>query len=183
MPNILQFPRGYCVAYDTIGDQSNYHDAVDGDVEFNTVYNAFINHSANHDGWEFRSLVLKIAIRMFGDFRKWLALQAKNPALYGNNYDFLHDTLKFITTGERNVSVLNWLELLTEQPANLPQGNLDRRIDELLQGTGFGISVTTEQIIAQWCSQPMGFEDMLCTMHVLFGKARVTPLHANTNCN
>ena len=174
MPNILQHPHGFRVAYPSDDDDYEYQSTESGDVQLNTLYQMFLTNSVDTDSWAYRKSVLDTAIRFFGDIQQWLTLQAQNPCLYGNNYDFLCETLSFVKTGRRRLSVLNWIELMYPLPGPIPQGVGTRTLT--YEGS-------TEDFIAQWCSQPAGFEDMLCTLRVLFGDARSVPARTNTNCN
>lgn len=173
MRKTLQYPKGYRAIYDTEADGSDTR-LKSGDVELNTLWEMYLSSTVNTDGWEFRERILKVAVRFFGDIKEWVHTQTINPCLYGNNYDFISDMLSFVTQGTRKLSVLSWKALLYDFPAPLPQG---------VKGRSLPIDMTTEVFISQWCTRPLGFEDMLCTMHVLFGDAQHAAVRTNTNCN
>ena len=174
MPNVLQYPRGYVVSYPANREEEIDKTLEKGDVELNTLFNMYLTSTVNTDGWEYREKILQMAIRFFGDINRWFAMQANNACLYGNNYDFLTDLLNYVEGGERRLAVLSWEALLYDFPAALPQG---------VVGRTFNVNYTTEEFLSKWCSRSLGFEDMLCTMHVLFGDALPTALRCNTNCN
>lgn len=177
MPNTLTYPRGFQrYLSEDDGNLTNLsNQQVPGDRELETLYRLCVYRQANVDGWTYRERVLQTALRLFGNFSAWVLLQERNPYLYGTNYDFLQDTYQFIRTGQRNCSTFSWIEIMDEQPPANPGRrahlrNLD--LGKLLPDTAAGL---THEVLAKWCSQPDGFEDMLFSLHVLFGIAIVAP--------
>lgn len=140
----------------------------DADPVIQELYSLFISRSVNYDSWRFRKLVIAAASRLLGDVKSWITLQAGfDDYVYGLNFDFLQDTWGFIKTGHRDMSPLVWQELLLEhQEPKFRIANPDRV-------TGFKWDgIDADNVIGQWCSHDGGFEDMLSSLHVLFGKAR-----------
>lgn len=138
-----------------------------GDITVTTLYQFLLDRTVNTVSWDYRKRVLATAMRMFGDFDQWLKDQRNNPQLVGFNFDFLVDTLQFIRTGNRQMAVANWLEIVGESVMHSNSPNH-------LPGSGLSLdqSETTNALIQQWCSWPNGIEDLLCTLYVLFGPAR-----------
>ena len=68
------------------------------------LYNRYVNRTENTNCWEFRQKAIDNAIRAFGDIKQWLNLQQFNTHLCDIAFDFIHDTGKYINTGERTVS-------------------------------------------------------------------------------
>jgi hypothetical protein len=138
-----------------------------GDVTVDTLHGFLTSRSVNTSAWDFKKRVLLSAVRLFGDFNQWIKDQRNNPQITGWNLGFLADTLQYIRTGVRDVSVQNWVDLLAESNQHSPQAN------HLTTPTlALAASETTIMLIQQWCSHPGGLEDMLATLHVLFGSAR-----------
>jgi hypothetical protein len=175
MPKISRYPRGFAA----IMDGEGFGDSVaaakteiidqpsDRDIE--KLYEMFITRSVDPNTWRFRREVITACCRLFGDFHRWLALQAVyNDNVYGLNFEFLKDTLQFIREGRRDMSTFTWNDLLLEFPEPQVGSANPRRIDE------FGISDPKEfeNVIGKWCSHSGGFEDMLCTAHVLYGVSK-----------
>lgn len=167
--NVLTYPRGF-QRYLTIDDGvlDNVGKVVAGDQELETLYRLCVNRQANPDGWTYRSRVLQSAIRLFGDFAQWMQLQERNPYLYGMNYDFLQDTYAYIRGQQRMCSPFTWIEIMNEHPQPTDgRRNLRNTISPAdILPTSRG---KTPEVIAAWCARPDGFEDMLFSMHVMFG--------------
>src|SRR5690606_13298483 len=129
------------------------------DEEIGRLYDLFVSSTVNHQGWSFRREVLQCATRLLGNFHDFLNLQTRNPYLYGHNYEFLMDTLKFIATGRRDMSVHTWVELLAEHQA--PQDEYRSRMYlSTLKAPLSVTGVSVQDVISNWCSKPKGFEDM-----------------------
>ncbi len=142
----------------------------EGDQSIELLYKQFIDRSTNTNTWPFTRTVLLNALRVFGDFRDWLDDQKSNPNIVGYNRQFLADTLCFIETGKRELSVHSWFDLVSEGGAShhahaVPQRLLDSK--QLLAS-----SESSLELLQKWIAQPNGLEDLLNTMHLLFGKAR-----------
>lgn len=138
-----------------------------GDATVELLYGFLVNRTIPTTSWSFHKSVLETAIRLFGDFEQWLLDQNSNPRLIGFNEEFLEDTLNFIEGQPRAMSVQTWMELLHEDnslikapdPSKFPSHRLSTRI-------------STVKTLQNWCSRPGGIEDLLCTMHILFGQAK-----------
>lgn len=179
MERLNQYPRGYLVRLDSslspLSMTQIQQNTVPSDPAIETLYKLYVGHGVNSEAWPFKRRVIKRCSQLFGNFNHWLKLQvANNDNIYGLNLDFLLDTVKFIRTGHRDMSVFNWLELLAEYPDAHPGCASVRRLDE------FELRDPSEfdNFIGMWCSKEGGFQDMLCTAHVLFGVAK-KPLQSN----
>lgn len=126
--------------------------------------------------WNDRREVILLAKRLFKltrvsqpTFEGWLRLVKQSPYLKGRPTDFIKDTLRFIETGKREISVTNWEELLVDNPP---------RDDYYVSPLEINFSNPTfvSDIIVLWCVQPEGFSDMICTLEILFGMERSTDL-------
>lgn len=125
----------------------------------------------NTQGFSYYREAFPIAMKLFGDFNGFLAAQKNNPFLYGYNYEFLLDTLKFILTGCRKVSIHNWKPLLAEWAE--PHSEYKQRASSGQLGDVFKALRGRHgaEIVAYWCSHPNGFEDMVMTMWLMFGSS------------
>lgn len=141
-----------------------------GDESVELLYRTLIDRTTNTNGWPFWQSVLINACRLFGDIRDWFQDQASNPNLVGYNRRFLADTLDFIERGTRELPLSTWSDLLQEGGIGhhahaIPQRMVDTKV--LLLSSDDSL-----RMLQKWISQHNGFEDMLVTMHLLFGKAR-----------
>lgn len=141
-----------------------------GDESVELLYKTLLDSTTNTRSWPFYRAVLLNAMRLFGDFESWLREQKLNTNIVGYNRDFLTDTVDFIQTGRRSLPVLTWYDLVTEGgPGHQPHG-----ISQQLLKADVTPKVSDASIrpIQQWVAQPYGLEDLLTTLHLLFGNAR-----------
>lgn len=171
MPNLNRYPRGYlrAIGSNLLDTKTVEITDVSSDPDLENLYKLFMSRSVNRNSWDYRALVIKRVSQLFTDFRSWLYLQlTANDAIYGLNLEFLKDTLLFIRTGERTLPISSWLELLLEYPDENNGAATMSRADTFNLDTPGEL----ENVIGKWCSHPGGFEDMLCTAHVLFGASK-----------
>lgn len=141
-----------------------------GDESIEVLFQAMMDQTTNTKSWPFQRNVLTNALRLFGALRTWLTEQKANPNLVGYNRQFIDDTINFITTGKRELSVQTWFDLVSEGGVGhhahaIPQRLLDNK--RVLES-----SQTSLELLQAWAQQPNGLEDLLNTLHLLFGKAR-----------
>lgn len=166
-------PRGF--TFKAPSSVSNQPDAsaLMGCVD--NLYEAYINRTENTDSWSYRSKVLEVARAIFGhNFGQWLFSQEMNRMLDIHARQFLEETARFVLYGRRHIGIRSHFELITEYPSRpIPVSRLDLCSTLRLEGSNSS-ALQTSSILQRWCSHPGGFEDMLCTLYVLFGKARNT---------
>lgn len=163
------------------GVTSVYRDLVDNEsssvVENNIIY---VNgSSAVEDLWERmnssndakpdRLIACDVAAQWLrvtgGSLADWLSLQEQNPYLKQRVIDFLEDTLRYIETGYRVMSIHSWQHLLTDADVKITQGLRPNLVTE------FARKDTTE-LLAKWLSYPDGLADQMLTLRALFGKEK-----------
>jgi hypothetical protein len=150
------------------------------DVE--VLWKSYIGGFSYMTSFEFREKVLLAALRAFGtsDFREWLVLQEKSPYYTEMHRRFINDTLHFILNGKRSVVVQSWSVLI--RPTEVSHRdretvvNVDgffrhenQRSEEFYAGDGERPGTELTNVLHQWTSRPNGFEDLLETLHILFG--------------
>ena len=152
---------------------------LDPNPDVDSLYNEWIDRGAEVVNFDFREKVLIVAMDAFGtaDFRRWYEAQLLSP-VYGDLHGrFLEDTLQFIEIGQRTMSLQNWMALVNERDTGERQSVLGDKAKAF-----FGIPVPGFRdrrsqnefllpIIQQWNTHPSGFEDLLLTLHILFGAA------------
>ncbi len=170
MAGFLMYPRGYVsIAKDQSVDESlvsNNVELTEGDAAFMTLYKNFISHQANTDGWDYQSQVIKTAMRLFGNFATWAAFQASsNDHINGLALAFLKDTVGYIRTGQRHMSVITWRDLIEDHPEPILGSASRKRIVETL-GDVYDI---VNNPIGLWVSRPDGFGDLIVSLYTFFG--------------
>lgn len=163
------YPRGYMWEVPNTEDVRGRIVPMPFHPEVKTLIDLWRSPGISPNAWHFRSVAIATAARVFGDFEKWLNLQlAVNDRVYDMNLRFLEDTVQYIRTGHRTTSVENWLMLvLDNQPPQDGVASAARSRASLTITPG-----EFKDFIADWCQWSDGFDDMVCTMHVLFGASR-----------
>ena len=144
---------------------------VTGSGDVTALYDAMMMRTVNHNGWSYQKRVLQVAMNCFNNFPQFIMTQKNNPFLYGYNYEFLIDTLRFIQTGRRRVSVQNWVALLMEnhQPNNdYRDRGSSKDIHDFLQAVGSSSS----SVVSAWVAKPGGLNDLVVSLYIMFGEVR-----------
>jgi hypothetical protein len=169
MPNAAsRFPRGY-----SGGQSSSIEDnrTLDGNKAVTDLWEDYVAPSAMTATWSFRSRALHVAMNVFTVESNWFINQDRNGYMTGYNFDFILDTLRFISTGRRQLSVHTWPDLVSHQYGE------ETDVSERCTLTDFmgqnGIPNNTVELLQKWCSQPGGIDDMVCTLNILFGDLTV----------
>lgn len=141
------------------------------------LYRAHIDRVGMLNSYEFRKKLLKAALKAFGtlSFEHWYRQQITSPAFGDLHSKFLDDTLIFITTGKRQQHMLTWTSLLDYSDADVEETKMSAVAHEFFGVSANGITRERrndrlEEVIQRWVSQPGGFDDLLCSLHILFGR-------------
>lgn len=140
------------------------------------LYDRYIKRIGETISPEFRKEVLIVALKAFGtpNFELWVSSQRQSPAVGDTHNQFIDDTLHFIAEGRRSMRVENWDALVTSDDSGERLSGHTEFAKEFFgfPSNGYHREPRNRElidVIQQWCSKPGGIEDMLCTMHVLFG--------------
>lgn len=157
-------------AYKTSNGVNDFNHAIE------ELYGSYIREDPSSTGFEFRERVLKASLGAFGtgNFTAWFLAQLESPFVGSMQRDFLDDCLRFLNKGRRELSLENWASLLVI--SNADEGNM--RPSQFAQDyLGLGRSgqvapsMSVADAVQSWCSKPNGMEDLLGSMHILFGAA------------
>ncbi|WP_233875182.1 hypothetical protein [Paraburkholderia adhaesiva] len=159
----------------------------DANAAVEMLYAQYIKRAAATMSFEFREKILIVALDAFGtaSFSDWYATQAESPSFGDTHQRFLDDTLRFIRHGRRNLSLEAWASfLLPSEGGTRPVGASefgDAAESSEVAGEFFSYmqsaqpvtagatTVLLADVIQQWTSRPGGIEDLLGTLHLLFG--------------
>ena len=161
------YPRGFVSWYHDDTASGQVYDRRDGDEEVIKLYTDHVRQHQPTNTWEFRKQVIACAIRLFGGIQRWADIQLLNKHLHGTNYAFFLDTINFINTGKRQVSVQNWLDLLEVKPdadEEFRTREIDPSVKDFMSAKRF-----TPEVISMWCGHENGFEDLLSSLYCMFG--------------
>ncbi len=118
--------------------------------------------------WAIRRQELALCAGLYGNFRNWVEFQlARNGFIYDMSLDFLIDTLRFISTGQRTMQAKAWKDILEVNPIPKPTEASPARIARVLDIVN---RINWDDFMAQWISQPGGYDDMIYSTYVFFGK-------------
>lgn len=122
--------------------------------------------------------VLEAAMFKLGyDPAAWFVYQyEKNDFVYDTNLAFLNDTVKYLVTGQRDISVQTWSEMIIRNPSRRPGAASATRaadVKKILNRT-FPRSSGNAKLYQTWVSQKDdGVVDLLWTLFILFGQSVV----------
>ena len=181
MPELVRYARGYTriktgslLSLGAVGDnQIEYVSVgVDPDVALLTKY--FMSVQSKAETWAFEREVIATASRLFSNnFMDWVALQATyNEHCTGANFEFVLDTVRFIATGERRVSIVNWKGLLEDYPISSKVGIGRSRFNEamdIVKNDDDLVKELSDNSIGIWISRNQGIGDLISTMDIFFG--------------
>ncbi|EKD22684.1 MAG: hypothetical protein ACD_84C00011G0001, partial [uncultured bacterium] len=156
---LRQYPRGF------LGTNVDSAGIDTANVAVETLYAQYIKNNIATCTPEFRHSILKVALNAFGtkDFSDWFLTQPKSPS-YGDMHErFLIDTLRFIETGRRDLSLESWSILLkktTERVSSKLNVKITRDFfgiyNDLASLSKAERNVQLTDVIQNWCSQPGG---------------------------
>ena len=180
-PRIVQEPDSFL---ETVKNRYSVktHDDNDGSIVSNPavdyLYADYIKNNINTSTGTFRHQILKTALSAFGtgNFLVWFLAQQKSPAYGDLHHRFLVDTMQFINTGRRELSLESWDTLLNIKAEQVSATNKRDKINEFFGAHGNDdLTLSSKKniyivdVIQNWCIQPGGLEDLLSTLHILFG--------------
>lgn len=139
-----------------------------GNVE--ALYKAFMTQQRSAKSLSFIEDLYAVAVNAFGttSFYDWLHMQTQNPYFSSEHRDFLNETLEFIFGRERLVSMGSWRVLLSLQLNETGAATTNYRYQQFFFGRG-PEEQAVSSVIRRWIARPGGPQDLLSTLHILFG--------------
>jgi hypothetical protein len=141
--------------------------------QVNQLWEDHLSGAGKTSSFAFRERLLVCAMTVFGsDMLAWFDLQKQNPYMSALHKNFLNDTLGFIDTGKRSVSVTTWMSLVgISQTVQSSPGTTVKTKEFFRTDSQPGMRRPTAicDVLVQWTSQPSGFDDLLSTMAIIFG--------------
>jgi hypothetical protein len=151
----------------------------DANEAIEQLYWAYINHRADCLSFEFKAKVFKLGLHAFGtqNFYEWFCKQLTSPVCGDLHGRFLQDILHFISEGKRDLPLENWSDLLGFKDGGGIENKISVYALDFFGASAQGITRHAKnralpEVFAAWCAQPNGFEDLLGTLRILFGKAQ-----------
>lgn len=174
MPNAVKvFPRGYS------GGQAGSlgaHSLRDGDESVAALFREFTSHNNKSVTWEFRKRVIAEAKRLLSGNVNWFIKQDSNALVQAYSYQFLLDTVRFIATGRRKMSIHLWPDLVGSHPEG-GLASVSERRDVADTFGALALSTSADAMIQRWCTHPGGFDDLMYSINLLFGDVHLRGQH------
>ena len=137
------------------------------------LYNLHVRRVTDTMSFSYKENALRTALTAFGthNFSVWVSLQRHNRAFGNTQRAFLKDTVKFLEKGERELSLENW-EALLSAGADI---ECEETIQDILSKLQACLSnptglVTVRDVVKRWVSYYNGLNDLVVSLHILFGK-------------
>jgi hypothetical protein len=148
--------------------------------EIEELYGTYIKRAGDTGSIAFKDKILEAALSAFGtrSFYAWVKQQHLSPSCGELHYRFLTETVAYLGGKKlREMSLQNWMFLISiEDSATATQRYHDVVADffglDSSNPNGAHIAKRNDDLIdvlQMWCSHPNGIEDLLQTLHLLFG--------------
>ena len=139
------------------------------------LYIQLMKHERDLTSFSYRRAVLIEAMRAFGtySFKDWCKLQTDSFYFTENHRRFLEDTLNFIRTGERQFGLRPWEFTLSQENATFQSKKVPFDYESYFSSFQEEFGSSDHSVIGtiqRWTAQPKGFEDMIISLHLIFGK-------------
>lgn len=174
----VEYPSGI-VYPDKLKEQRNYggcenptYGWADAKQELNSIYESVMQRTTNQIPMDTVNEIVKLAIYLFGgkQFYQLMDYQHDNGNFQGDKRRFAIDTLKFIQTGQRDMSITTWVRYLSVQDVGylselrglIKEPSIIDAVKE------FSAGVTNPY--TAWLKHDGGVMDMLYSMFILFGQ-------------
>jgi hypothetical protein len=160
-----------------IGLVQSVPQVLDANQVIETLYSQYIKRSADTKSFEFREAVLIATLQAFGagNFYSWYITQLQLPTISEEHVRFLGDICRFILTGTHEFTLETWSYLLrTSSEGVRPFKPCEQARCFFAMTPGYTQSTDPSQysltnVVQRWVAQPQGIEDLLGTLHLLFG--------------
>lgn len=137
------------------------------DVQIARLMKSYRSRLLDIDAWEFKATLVAETRRLFGNIKDWVEAQDQNVYISQTAYDLIAETINFIKTGKRCVSLRAHMGIIDmeREMGTFSNDNAERRITSL----GDLLTFPVDDYIFMWIQHPNGLDDMLCTVHYIFG--------------
>jgi hypothetical protein len=149
---------------------------LDANQAIEMLYSQYIKRSADTLSFEFKEAVLIAGLQAFGsaNFWSWYSTQLQLPTIGENHVRFLSDICRFIQTGKREFTLETWAVLLKPSSEGIRPFKLDAMAQNFFGTSNRAFPADPGQysltnVFQRWVAQPQGLEDLLGTLHLLFG--------------
>lgn len=135
--------------------------------DLDKLFEQHVNDGKLLASFDYREKLLMAVIDAINskNFFDWCYVQAQSEYYSELHYRFLRDTIDFIYTSQRKVTIESWLYLIKADKTN----NTFKDYSDLLKGYS-ETSGLMEDVITAWTQNRHGFKDLLYFGKIVFGK-------------
>ena len=146
------------------------------------LFREYHSNSDSIKDFDFREKIL-IAGKYYladanGSFYSWINDQLKSDKLTAMHKEFLIDTLRFIKTGTRKVSIESWYRIIDPRPIGindkLPAFTPSLYVNNCsYESTNYHydkLPMKISNVLAEWTSHRHGFIDLIYSLAVIYGE-------------
>lgn len=144
------------------------------------LYRHWLSNPESIKSFDFREQILKTARGIFGtmDIRNWFMRQSGQRFVSDMHTRFLEETLKYISGGNRTVSVNRWYTMLEANKDSVAsvykaedyfKGPGGRSDGPCCEGMVTKLDWNIDDLIVSWTTRTDGFIDLLITLNTIFG--------------
>lgn len=143
--------------------------ATGGNPDVEALYASYMKQSGGVTSFDFRTKVLKAALQAFGtgDFQFWIMQQRTSPGYGDLHRRFIRDIVRYLRGERRELSLDVWDPLLVIENGATGVDLPDPLIEEF-----FAVWPEAKQVskvVQMWCQRHNGIEDLIVSLHLLFG--------------
>ncbi len=144
---------------------------LEGDPRVDALFLEFVNAPKTTIYWDYRDRFIRLTQELIAGNINWFLKQDSNPIITDMRMSFLLDTVRFIQTGKRHVSIHSWksmLEMESGDVCDVSKRQVMRELFRTFELETFD-EIDNNTFIQNWLSHKNGFDDMVFTINYLFG--------------
>lgn len=140
----------------------------------NALYREHCDHRVNKLDWGWIGKTAEICAKQISVKGKKNIFQIQlddDSTVSFRAIDFLIDSMTYLRTGRRRISVDHWFDLLEVQPekfVSLP----NEQIRKIKNDHGQYLSMSPVDLVCSWLKHPDGLDDLVTTMMIIFGDSQ-----------
>lgn len=135
----------------------------------NSVYDVYMERKTklgSTNTFDFFKRAAETCAYTYGDFLQWTRVHATAAKISATQFDFILDTIRFIKTGRRIMSLSNWARVVKFEPnlqvTETQHANRLKLVERELEGL-------PNSPIPLWCSHESGLDDLITATAIMFG--------------
>lgn len=137
----------------------------------NVLYHEHCDHLVNKNDWSWIGKAAEISakqLKVKGNKNFFSCQIDGDVELPFRAVDFMIDSMMYLRTGRRRISIDHWFDLLEVQPERFVQLSNEqlRKIKEEFQSI---LNLSPVDLVCLWLRQPEGLDDLVTSLMIIFG--------------